>query len=128
MGVLFFGGVGANDMHANNPNQWVMEVPTYGGSSVKFKIDTGADVTVIGIKELSKFHKRPSDLWKTDRTLMCADGCSLQCAGYFMTKFVWNSCISVQKIYVCYNIVSPMLGLPAIDSLGILQPITPKNK
>ena len=125
VGALFLGGVGANNMQ-DNENQWIMEVPASRGS-VKFKIDTGADVSVIGINELNKFDKRVVDLWKTDRTLMGADGRSLDCAGYFTTKFIWNSCVSVQKIYVCYKVSTPLLGRPAIESLGILQWKMPKN-
>ena len=81
------GGVEANSVQNTDDSSWEFEIPAVRGS-VKFKLDTGADVTVIGMKELIKFDKCDNDLLLTNRKLVGANKRPLNCAGYFVTKFV----------------------------------------
>ena len=52
--------------------------------SVTFKIDTGADVTVIGDQHLSSFDMTVADWKHTNKSLLGPDNKRLTCLGYFV--------------------------------------------
>lgn len=95
-------------------------MPTPNGQ-ITFKIDTGADVTVIGEEHLTKFDKQLADLKHTRKSLMGPDGKKLTCLGYFMARMSVNNKNKDQICYVCRNVKIPLLGRPAIRALEILK-------
>ena len=53
---------------------------------VIFKIDTGADVSIIKWEDLEKFSITKNNLRKSERSLNAAGGTKLNCVGYFVKK------------------------------------------
>ena len=62
-----------------------------GDGHVRFKIDTGADVSVIGTKYLHQFGLSLTDLKTTNKTLKAASGTPLKCHGFFVRKLKCNT-------------------------------------
>ena len=68
---------------------WEVEIPTITGEHIKFKIDTGADVTIIHESELYKLNIKREDVKRTSKKLIGPSGEKLKCLGYIVTKFKW---------------------------------------
>ena len=88
---------------------------------IKFKIDTGADVSVIGMEHIEKFGLRFRDLRRTKKSLVGPDANKLKCLGYFKANFKAKDQFSNQICYVCKNIKTLLLGRPAVKELGIVK-------
>ena len=88
---------------------------------IKFKIDTGADVSVIGVEHIEKFGLRFRDLRRTKKSLVGPDANKLKCLGYFKANFKAKDQFSNQICYVCKNIKTLLLGRPAVKELGIVK-------
>lgn len=87
---------------------------------LSFKIDSGADVTAIGdkhIKELNVILK------PTQNKLKAAAEGHLNVLGKFNCEIIWKNKIVKSDIYVIKNLEYPLLGKPAIESLGIINRI-----
>ena len=87
----------------------------------KFKIDTGADVSVIGVGHLEKFGLRLRNLRRTKKSLVGPDANKLERLRYFKANFKTKDQISNQICYVCKNIKILLLGRPAVKELGIVK-------
>ena len=88
---------------------------------VSFKIDTGADVTVIGHSDYKKIAK-DTILQKADQVLVGANNKPLKTIGMFQPEIAnGNKDISKQKVYVVDKLRKPLLGKPAIMALSILK-------
>ncbi len=90
---------------------------------VKFKIDSGADVTLLpmtSFKEVAK--KRHISLNSPDRHLSGVGEYKLKVCGQFTTELKWEEKSVQQKVYVVEDseIMVPLLGRPAIEALEIL--------
>ena len=87
---------------------------------VTFKVDTGADVTVVGENNLNR--RNIPQLQKPDRMLAGANMQKLDVLGYFHAKLQTGSGHScVEKIYVTRNLKHPLLGKPAIKALKLIE-------
>ena len=140
VGALFLGGVSAESCELSDESNskptsvssiaendpWEIVMPTKKGS-VTFKIDTGADVTVIGEQHLSNFDMTVADLKHTNKSLLGPDNKRLTCLGYFVTLMSWGDRNEKQICYVCKNVKVPLLGRPAIRFLNILKLDIPKS-
>ena len=91
------------------------------GGSVLFKVDTGADVTVIGQQHLPQFELSRADIRKTRKSLRGPANQQLQCLGYIKANLSWGKKTVSQIIYVCRNMTTCLLGKPAIKALDMLR-------
>ena len=91
------------------------------GGVIKFKIDTGADVTVIGADQLEVFGLKKEQLKKNSRTLTGPDHNKLKCIGYFSTDFKVQEKNTQVIVYVCENIRTALLGRPALEDFQLVQ-------
>ena len=74
--------------------------------TVKFKIDTGADVTVI-----------PASVYNESKHV-------LQVTGSFKGKLSYSNTESCEEIYVIQGLQMPLVGRPAISSLNLVARVT----
>ena len=89
-----------------------------GRVPVEFKIDTGADVTVIPERV---FNPTMGDLQKTDRRLCGPGNNMLSLAGMVETTVRHREVMTTQQVYVVKGLEKPLLGRPAIEKLGLLK-------
>ena len=114
LGALFIGSV----EDTSKTTAWEIEMPAPNGY-IHFKIDTGADVTVISQDELAKLNINKSDLAPTRKKLSGPAKQKLQCLGYIYLNFQWGEKQSREIVYVCKNLTRALLGKPAIRHLNI---------
>ncbi len=120
---LFLGSVDLScEDEAKNEteNDWQIQMKTTGGSLL-FKVDTGADVTVVGQQHLPQFKLSRADVRKTKKSLRGPANQQLSCLGYIKANLSWGQKTASQIIYVCKNIVTCLLGKPAIKALDMLR-------
>ena len=87
-------------------------------TKMKFRIDTGADVTVIPDKCFKSYDK----LQRTNKQLFGPGGSRLDVVGVFIASLeTENKVKSIQDLYVVKGLKKPLLGKPAIEALSILQ-------
>lgn len=89
---------------------------------ITFKIDTGADVTVIDPKHLHIMDKTIADIIPTKQNLSGPSKQQLECLGYTNVTFNWKGRTTQQRVYVCQNISKSLLGKPAIRELQLVNP------
>ena len=87
------------------------------GHTTEFKIDTGADVTVIP----TFMYKRSRDgpLVSPNRVLRGPSQHTLSVVGKFVGNLKSGNITTKQEIYVVKDLQRPLLGRPAIESLGV---------
>ena len=90
---------------------------------VTFKIDTGADVTVIPESFYRK--KRDGPLQPTQRSLTGAGQQPLNVQGQFVGHFKHKEIETKQEIFVVRGLSKPLLGRPAIEALAIVSLVEP---
>ncbi|KAL1421040.1 hypothetical protein MTO96_023560 [Rhipicephalus appendiculatus] len=81
------------------------------------KIDTGAQVSVVP----ATFAGIPEHLQPARETLSGLSSRALQVVGKFDATITWRSRMSNQVVYVVQQLKNPLLGLPAIESLGLVK-------
>ncbi|XP_072140830.1 uncharacterized protein [Dermacentor andersoni] len=86
------------------------------GHEVKMKVDTGAEVTVVG----ENFPGMPSYLEKAGNLRGPSDA-SIDTCGKFQAEIAWKDNRCEQTVYVVKNLHMPLLGLPAINALGVVR-------
>ena len=89
------------------------------GQPTEFRINTGADVTIIP-KEMyiGLAHKH---LQKAQTRLSGPDLSTLQVKGLFMGKLKLGDKETDREIYVARKLRRPLLGAPAMEALGPVQ-------
>ncbi|KAL4008446.1 hypothetical protein ACER0C_002298 [Sarotherodon galilaeus] len=88
-------------------------------AKITFKLDTGADVTVIADSDLSKIFAnkhRPV----LQQPLLGPGKTPLDVAGFTKLQLNYRAKQTTEKVYVVRNLSTPLLGLPAITVLGLL--------
>ena len=96
---------------------WITHVRV-NGINVTFKVDSGADVTVISYKELERF---PGVKLVNAKKVLCGPGKSkLDVLGKFQCTMERKRCYSVQDVYVVRGLSLALLGRHAIESLRII--------
>ena len=117
----------ANSSTNNDPGlSWEIHMPGTNGE-IHFKIDTGADVTVIPEEELPKLGLELKDVRETRKKLFGPGKQRLKCRGYVKTLFTWGDITDQQIVYVCRGIKRALLGKPAIRRLKIVELNLPKR-
>ena len=90
------------------------------GHSLEFKVDTGADVTIISEKDYRLVCKDP--LMKPDVQLKAANQLPFKkVLGVVQAVVCFKGESSLQKLYVVDSIPIPLLGKPAITALQVVS-------
>ncbi|XP_077546688.1 uncharacterized protein LOC144159208 [Haemaphysalis longicornis] len=88
------------------------------GRPLQFKVDTGADVSVVP----PSFSGCPVDLDKPNNEQLMGPGrCRLKLLGTFPATLSWRGRTVCKKLYVVADIDSPLLGYSAVVDLGVVQ-------
>jgi transposase InsO family protein len=90
------------------------------GHNVNFKVDTGAEVTVIS-EDISK--TLGLELSQTAKSLHGPDRSPLKVSGQATVRLAYKEKQCTQPIYVLHNVKHNLLGLPAIRELQVLSQI-----
>ena len=85
---------------------------------VRFKMDTGADVTVIPDTCVPR---KKTPLQKSTKGLFGPGQNSLQVFGMSSSKMECKGAVTSQDVYVVKNLQEPLLGRPAIEVLHLIQ-------
>lgn len=92
------------------------------GKDMKFKIDTGADITVIPLTSYNQLSDRPP-LRNSDAKLIGPGG-HLECRGYFVADITHNSQKHSIEVYVANSPnISHLLGRNEASSMGLVKRI-----
>jgi hypothetical protein len=84
-----------------------------------FKIDTGADVTVISDNDYKGIKEQI--LINSDKQISGPGNSKINVLGTFQCMLESQDTFSVQDIYVVKGLTKPLLGRPAIQALGIIS-------
>ena len=114
---VFLGAV-----HSDAATPWTTTL-VLNNRSLEFKVDKGADVTVI--PEADYCEERDGPLRVSERVLTGAGQQPLQVCGQFRGQLKRNLNDSQQEIYVVSGLRKPLLGRPAIEALGIVSLVEP---
>lgn len=96
---------------------WMITL-TMNQRAVKFKIDTGADVTVISERKYQKEQDGP--LQKSNAPLVGPGQTQLRVLGYFEAKIQWKKEMTKEKVYVVKILRIPLAGRPVIQKLKLV--------
>ena len=110
---VFLGAIQQADSE-NDP--WKVEL-YIEGCLVRFKIDTGADVTVIPKSLLSRLPSQA--LTPAKKALVGPNRSKLPLLGCFKAKLQKQKKETYEEVYVVPNLQTPLLGKPAIFALGL---------
>ena len=113
----FLGGVNDKPTKLSKP----MVNVTINGVSMKFRVDTGADVTVISSGDYANL--REPELLHTDKVLSGPQNEHLKVVGKLLTKIEFGDKQTVQEVYVIDSLFQPLLGWPAIKALDVLSAV-----
>ena len=114
--------LGAIDTVTGSSNPWTTNI-LLNGESLQFKVDTGADVTVIPMRSYSENRDGPLSL--PDKTLSGPTEYSLRVQGQFLATLQKGDRITKQNVYVVQDLNRALLGLPAIEALQVVSFVEP---
>ena len=115
---VFLGNI--NEVNDVKSDDWHTEL-LVDGKNVRFRIDTGADVTVVP----DSYFKTTDKLQKTDKKLYGPGGSKIEVVGVHKASMETKKQNSktMQDLYVVRGLKKPLLGRPAIQALDLLQRI-----
>ena len=106
------------EMSSKGNSEW-NELLYLNGEKTVFKLDTGAAVTAIPSSTFSI--KRHGTLQRPGKVLYGPGNHRLEVEGYFKGKLTIKESTTEQDIYVVAGLSKPLLGLPAIEALTLIQ-------
>ena len=109
-----------NTIDSDQGNAWTCHI-NVNGHDVSFKIDTGAEVTVISdnITKSIGLHQ----LHPPSKNLHGPDNRPLEVIGEATARLVYKGTECTQPIFVVRNVKQNLLGFPAIQALQILKDV-----
>jgi len=110
----FLGAV--TDQNVSNPWETMLLL---NNTSVKFQIDSGAEVTIILLDMYKAIDSLP--LVPSSKTLRGPSGKILPVIGKFESNLRSDSHVVQQDLYVAKRLHRSLLGRPAIESLGLVK-------
>ena len=114
--TLFLGTV-----NCTKSNTFWQKSVTVNGQQMTFKLDTGAAVTAIPAHLYSQ--RRHGKLLPTTKRLCGPSNTPIEVKGHFTANISHNGTVAKQQVYVVPGLVTPLLGLPAIQDLCLLSPV-----
>ena len=110
------------DEPEGNSNSWRVIIKV-NGQGVNFKIDTGAEVSVITERTMDSLKLNRKLSRETTKQLMGANKTQLEVICEFVACLEYNGRKAEQPIYVVKKLQNDLLGLPAIKALNLLAQI-----
>lgn len=101
-----------------NKDEWI-ELIELNGQEARFKLDTGAEVTAIPSSTYSS--EKYGKLQPSRKVLYGPGSYKLDTRGCFKGKLMIKKRTTEQLIYVVEGLAKPLLGLPAIEALGLIK-------
>ena len=103
----------------SNGNMWELELRS-GQDVIRFKVDTGAEVTVLSDKTWKSL-KRTEQLQPAETTLCGPDRNRLTVLGKTSLTLTHKELCCTQPVYIVKDITNNLLGFPAIKALKLLS-------
>ena len=107
-----------DNLSSKNSDTWTVDL-TVNNIPIKFKIDTGADVTAISPKEFSKL--KGTTLTQASKVLHSPAKHPLKVNGQFTGKLSYKQVTTHDEIFVVDGQQQPLMGRPAIEALNLLS-------
>jgi hypothetical protein len=105
-------------LDANNSEPWYDTI-TVDGVDIRFKLDSGADVTCIPASVYVKL-MRPRDLQKTNRLLYGANNSPLTVMGIFTAHLAWRQNVCTTEVYIINDLRMSLLSRSACEALRLI--------
>ena len=103
---------------AGRNDSWLVTLQL-NGQPVTFKLDTGADVTVIPMGVLRR-QREKTKLYPAQKRLHGPNNQELPVRGCLKATLAYRNATVVEEVYVVPGLHTPLLGRPAIESLGLI--------
>ena len=124
--IKFLNTVEFVDTVQNMGNSWVMQV-AIGDKVTTFKVDTGAEVTVIS--EATGNSLDQSEPLQHPKVSLCGpDHSQLKVMGMLPLTIAYKEVYTTQPVYIVKNLKNNLLGFPAIKALKLLSHIESVDK
>ena len=104
---------------------WFVDLLMAPGTKTKWKIDTGADVSCY---PEDRYNPKLGKIEPADRKLYGAGGSKpMEVKGMVRTKLRFGEKESTEVVYLVKNLRRPLLGVPAIENLQVLNTVVDKS-
>ena len=113
-------------VHSCTVGSWKAKVGVQG-KEISFKIDTGADVTVLSPKIYMKLSSAPK-LRPTKKILRGPCKQKLVCKGVFTAQLETNEIAVSEEVYVLQDLEHPLLSKTAAEKLKLIKRVEGINK
>ena len=113
----FLGALGSDEIDSLHIDPWKTNL-SINSNSVEFKLNTGADVSVVPDFIVPKLN---GSLHYTKRTLTGPEGSKVKVAGVISATLKADHLESEQEIFVVRNLKTLLLGKPAIEALNLVK-------
>jgi hypothetical protein len=108
-----------NTIHSDKSSVWICNI-TVNGIDMPFKVDTGAEVTVISEDYATKLSQ---EVQPPSKHLHGPDSQPLKVTGEISTTLTYKGKQTPQSVFVVHNLQHNLLGLPAIRALEMLTSV-----
>ena len=115
-------------VEANQSNSWKADI-AINDKIIKFKIDSGADVSVLPYDVYNKLKKQTElELEPTNKVLLGPCNYKLNCIGKFKAKLSTNHKSVDNEVFVVKGLQRPLLSRQVSQSLNLINKIDAINK